>query len=81
MDLENKIRIVAECLCCSESNEMYAWGMKQLEKVEPVDRLKSTRFIFADQLIKEDLLAMLCKPLLSMYYYCIMYVFRCVIEE
>ena len=47
MDLDNKVRVVAECLYCSESNEMYSWNMKQLEKVELVYKLKSTHFIFA----------------------------------
>ena len=29
-DNENMIRVVAECLCCMESNEMYAWYLLQL---------------------------------------------------
>ena len=59
MNSENKVRVVAEYLCCSESNEMYAWVTDQLEKVGPLYKLKSTRFIFADQLITEELLTML----------------------
>ena len=47
------------CLCYFESNEMYAWVMEQLEFVKPVYKLESTRFIFADQLITEELLTIL----------------------
>ena len=59
MDSENKVRVATECLRCSESNKMYPWVLQQLEKVEPVYTLKSTRFIFADRLITEELLTML----------------------
>ena len=40
MNSENKVGGVAECLYCSESNEMYTRVMEQLEKVELVYKLK-----------------------------------------
>ena len=59
MDSENKVRVVDECLCCSESNTMYSWVIHQLENFKPIYKLGCTLFIFADQLITEDLLTML----------------------
>ena len=38
---------------------MYAWVIKQLEFVEPIYKLESTWFIFADQIITEELLTIL----------------------
>ena len=35
MDCEMKVRVVAECLCCVETNDMYAWGLYQLPRFEP----------------------------------------------
>ena len=33
-DNESMVRVVAECLCCLESNKMYAWCLLQLPKFE-----------------------------------------------
>ena len=58
-DCDLKVRVVGECLCCAETNDMYAWGLQQLQKFESRYQLSSTKFLFADNLITEDLLLQL----------------------
>ena len=58
-DGDMKVRVVAECLCCVEDQDMYAWVLRKLECFEPDYSLKQTRFIFADNLVTEELLHML----------------------
>ena len=51
--------VVAECLCCAESHEMYAWSLEQLPKSKTEYKLSSTCYMFANQLVIDDLLGML----------------------
>ena len=30
-DCDLKVRVVGECLCCAETNDIYAWGLQQLQ--------------------------------------------------
>ena len=55
-DCNLKVRIVGKCLCCAETNDMYALGLQQLERFEPRYQLSLTRFLFGDNLVTEDLL-------------------------
>ena len=58
-DCDRKVRVVAKCLCCAETNDMYAWGLQQLENFEPRYQLSSTRFLFTDNLVTGDLVVQL----------------------
>ena len=58
-DNENMIQVVAEYLCCAESHDMYAWSLEQLPEFKPEYKLSSTHYMFADQLVTDDLLGML----------------------
>ena len=60
-DCDMKVWVAAECLCCVETNNIYVWGLQQLEIFEPQYPLSSTRFLFADNLITDDLLVKLGK--------------------
>ena len=59
LDENLKVRVVAECLCCTEDLGMYAWGLSNLEVFEPLYSLKLTRFMFADNLVTDNLLRQL----------------------
>ena len=58
-DCDMKVWVVAECLCCVKTNAMYVCGLQQLENFELQYTSSSTRFLFADNLITDDLLVML----------------------
>ena len=55
-DNENKVRVIAECLCISESIENYVWVLKSIVDMEKRFRLSNVDIIFADQFITETLL-------------------------
>ena len=58
-DNEMKVRGTMECMCCSEFHENYAWALCNLPKFQPRQCLSYTRFMFANDLIGEELLSML----------------------
>ena len=52
-DNGNKVHVIAECLCCLESNKMYAWCLLQLPQFEKQYQLSSTRYMFTDKLVTD----------------------------
>ena len=55
-DNENKVRVIAECLCISESLENYVWVLKSMVEMEPQFSLQKVKLIFADQFITDNIL-------------------------
>lgn len=56
---ENKVQVTAECLCITESLDMYKWILLSMSKMLPEFLLKNIRIIFADQFITTSLLSQL----------------------
>ena len=46
-DNENKIRVVTECICISESMEMYQWIIEAMKDMELIYSRNNIRFIYA----------------------------------
>ena len=55
-DSELQVRTVCECLCISESIEIYQWILNKLTVMEPEFHIEHIRLIFADQLVTKTLL-------------------------
>ena len=55
-DSELQVRTVCECLCISESIEIYQWILNTLTVMEPKFHIEHVCLIFADQLVTKTLL-------------------------
>ena len=56
LDEENMVAQCAEAICIVESDAMYSWILLEMQRLEPLFKLKRVKFIFGDLKITDALL-------------------------